>query len=80
MSQKSHEDLRNVGCEICHGPGSKHMTAVLKGKEDTGISEPQSTCIDCHTPEHSNYQGHEDEYLAKIVHWKEPKQDTDVKK
>ena len=80
VSEKSPEDLRNVGCEICHGPGSKHMTAVLKGKEDTGISEPQSTCIDCHTPEHSNYQGHEDEYLAKIVHWKEPKQDADVKK
>ncbi|MHC4722236.1 MAG: multiheme c-type cytochrome, partial [Planctomycetota bacterium] len=80
VSQKSPEDLRNVGCEICHGPGSKHMTAILMAQEQTGISEPQSTCIDCHTPEHSNYQGREDEYLAKIVHWKEPKQDADVKK
>jgi hypothetical protein len=80
VSQKSPEDLRNVGCEICHGPGSKHITTILTAQEQTGISEPQSTCIDCHTPEHSNYQGHEEEYLAKIVHWKEPRKDTDVKK
>jgi hypothetical protein len=80
VSQKSPEDLRNVGCEVCHGPGSKHMTAVIMGKNDTGISEPQSACIDCHTPEHSNYEGREDEYLQRIVHWKEPKQDADVKK
>ncbi len=79
VSKKSSEGLRNIGCEVCHGPGSKHMTVALKGKE-TGISEPQSTCIDCHTSEHSNYEGHEDEYLEKIVHWKEPKQDTNVKK
>jgi hypothetical protein len=78
-SEKSSEGLRNVGCEVCHGPGSKHMAVVLKGKE-TGISKPQSTCLDCHTSEHSNYEGHEDEYLEKIVHWKEPKQDTNVKK
>jgi len=80
VSEKSPEDLRNVGCEVCHGPGSKHMMAVITAGEDTGTWEPQSACVDCHTPEHSNYQGHEDEYLAKIVHWKEPKQDADVKK
>jgi len=80
VSEKSPEDLRNVGCEVCHGPGSKHMTAVVTHGKDTETSEPQSACIDCHTPEHSNYQGREDEYLAEIVHWKEPKQDADVKK
>jgi len=80
VSEKSHEDLRNVGCEVCHGPGSKHMTAVITGKNETDISEPQSVCIDCHTPEHSNYEGREDEYMQKIVHWKEQKQPMDVKK
>jgi len=79
VSEKSHEDLRNVGCEVCHGPGSKHMMAVVTHAKDTGTSEPKSTCVDCHTPEHSNYQGREEEYLSKIVHWKEPKQDADVK-
>jgi hypothetical protein len=78
--KKSLKDLRNVGCEVCHGPGSKHMMAVLMAEKDTETSEPKSACIDCHTPEHSNYEGHEDEYLEKIVHWKEPKQNTDVKK
>jgi hypothetical protein len=79
VSEKSPKDLRNVGCEVCHGPGSKHMTTVIMGKTETGTSEPKSTCIDCHTPKHSNYEGQEDEYLQKIVHWKEPKQDTNVK-
>jgi len=80
VSEKGHKDLRNVGCEVCHGPGSKHMMAILMAEEDTETSEPKSACIDCHTPEHSNYEGREDEYLQKIVHWKEPKQDADVKK
>lgn len=80
VSEKSPKDLRNVGCEVCHGPGSKHMMAILMAEEDTKTSEPKSACIDCHTPEHSKYEGREDEYLQKIVHWKEPKQDTDVKK
>jgi hypothetical protein len=80
VSEKSPKDLRNVGCEVCHGPGSKHMMAILMAEEDTETSEPKSECIDCHTSEHSNYEGREEEYLRKIVHWKEPKQDTDVKK
>ena len=79
VSEKSHKDLRNVGCEVCHGPGSKHMMAILMAEEDTETSEPKSACIDCHTPEHSNYEGHEDEYLQKMVHWEEPKQNTNVK-
>jgi hypothetical protein len=79
VSEKSPKDLRNVGCEACHGPGSKHMMAILTAEEDTETSEPKSACIDCHTPEHSNYEGREDEYLQKIVHWEEPKQNTNVK-
>jgi hypothetical protein len=80
VSEKSPKDLRNVGCEVCHGPGSKHMMAILNDKMTEKTSEPKSTCIDCHTPEHSRYEGHEDEYLKKIVHWKEPEPNTNVKK
>ena len=44
--------LVNVGCESCHGPGAAHA----KDPEKTGISRdtPESTCLQCHTPEHSD--------------------------
>lgn len=62
-------EMKNVGCENCHGPGSEHVRTL--GQAPT--VEPKSTCLDCHTPEHSSgYAGHEAEYLKKIVHWREP--------
>ena len=75
-SEKSPESLRDVGCEVCHGPGSAHVTE----EKNTKTTEPRQTCIDCHTPEHSNYQGHEEEFMKKIIHWREPMHDTNVKK
>ena len=61
--------LKDVGCENCHGPGSEHVRTA--GQTPTG--EPKTTCLDCHTPEHSGgYAGHEAEFLEKIVHWREP--------
>jgi len=61
--------LKNVGCENCHGPGSEHIQSL--GAAD--IVGPMRVCTDCHTPEHSGgFAGHEDEYMQKIVHWKEP--------
>jgi len=58
--------LKDVGCENCHGPGSKHIENPLE--EPT--SEPRSDCLECHTPEHSgNFAGNEQLYLQKIVHW-----------
>lgn len=68
--------LKDVGCEACHGPGSEH--AQTNGVELT--RPPQRTCLDCHTPEKSTgYAGHEDEYLQKIVHWREPAASGNVK-
>lgn len=74
---KSSADLRNVGCESCHGPGSEHIRSL--GVAVT--AEPKLDCTDCHTPDHSaDYVGSEELYLEKIVHWREPKAANDVKK
>jgi len=62
-------DLKDVGCENCHGPGSEHLRS-LGAVETTG---PISTCTDCHSPEQSaEYAGNEKQYFEKIIHWKTP--------
>jgi hypothetical protein len=50
-------NLENVGCEQCHGPGSLHATAGDKTKIRRAV--PESVCGNCHNDEHSprfNYQ------------------------
>jgi hypothetical protein len=44
--------LVNVGCESCHGPGAAHG----KDPEEVGIvrDTPESTCLQCHSPDHSD--------------------------
>jgi hypothetical protein len=43
--------LENVQCEVCHGPGSRH---VLNPADRTRIiARPDaSRCLDCHHPPH----------------------------
>jgi hypothetical protein len=77
VSVQKTPQLRNVGCEECHGPGSKHTESL--GKVKTEVPKPDN-CTVCHTPENSvNYAGHEAEYRSKIVHWKEQKDANSVK-
>lgn len=76
ISQQETEDLINVGCENCHGPGSEHILSA----GITKLTEPKSTCLDCHTPEHSgDYAGNEEAFMEKIIHWREPNAGGDVK-
>ena len=76
ISRQETGHLINVGCENCHGPGSEHnLTAGA-----TELTEPKSTCIDCHTPDHSgDYAGNEDLFMKKIKHWREPNAAGNVK-
>jgi hypothetical protein len=53
------EDLKNVNCENCHGPGSLHVKAskesapngVKKGSINTKVTKEM--CLECHTKEQS---------------------------
>lgn len=42
--------LENVGCENCHGPGSRH---VADPSVDLVAEPPERTCVGCHNEEHS---------------------------
>jgi hypothetical protein len=45
------ENLRDVQCEVCHGPGSKH--AVNPSDRAAIIAKPPpSACLECHHPPH----------------------------
>ena len=76
ISQQKTGHLINVGCENCHGPGSEHILTAGAAE----LTEPRSTCLDCHTPEHSgDYAGNEEEKLQEIKHWMEPNAAGNVK-
>lgn len=50
---KNSPDLRHVGCEVCHGPGSAHVAAPSKNR--IGTPKPvQDRCLVCHTKDHSD--------------------------
>jgi len=69
VSERGTAELKDVGCENCHGPGSEHIW-TLGATETAG---PMSVCTDCHTPEHSaEYAGNTDTYFRKTIHWREP--------
>ena len=75
-NENSPKGLRNVGCEVCHGPRSKHIKNAMDNTENPKKSEPIAAfkCISCHTPEHSpGFQADEAGYRKKNLHKREQK-------
>jgi len=73
---KRMENLKNVGCEICHGPGSmykkkKTMEAIFSGEvkgEDYGLLEVnEETCLRCHNERSPSYKPFDYEARKKII-------------
>jgi hypothetical protein len=49
--------LRDVQCEVCHGPGTFHVEkpeAPKGGASHIRLEAPEEVCGKCHTPEHSD--------------------------
>ena len=68
-SMKTLEGFKDVGCENCHGPGQAHV-ADPSNRESWGakfVAAPnESTCLTCHTPEHSDLFDY-NTYLPKVL-------------
>ena len=61
------DHLRDVQCEVCHGPGSKHVAE--EGLEEPlalRTQVPASVCTTCHTEQHSDTFQYE-AYLRDIL-------------
>lgn len=61
---KKSKVLGNVGCEMCHGPGSLHVKAPLENK---GVAPSSATCLQCHDADNSPKFEWES-YWPKIKH------------
>ncbi len=49
VSEKETPELKNAGCEVCHGPGSAHIET--EDPDDIIAEVTIDTCKRCHTPE-----------------------------
>jgi mono/diheme cytochrome c family protein len=63
VSEVDTPELKNVQCEVCHGPRLKHMQAPAAGFGKNA----KSACAQCHVKNHSpNFNF--DKYWPKIRH------------
>jgi len=70
--------LQSVGCESCHGPGSKYKSkkvkqAIIAGEKEAssvGLLEVnEETCMACHNEDSPNYKSFNyEEKAAEIAH------------
>jgi len=68
--------LQSVGCEACHGPGSKYkkkkvMEAIYTGETDgasVGLITPtEKTCVGCHNEDSPSFKGFNYEERVKVI-------------
>jgi hypothetical protein len=60
--------VSNVGCESCHGPGSKHIAAsTAEKKKFISRSVTANMCMQCHTV-HTSPKFNFEEYKKRGVH------------
>jgi 2',3'-cyclic-nucleotide 2'-phosphodiesterase (5'-nucleotidase family) len=59
------ERLAGVQCEVCHGPGGDHVAHPGAGTIARAV--PESTCLECHTPDHSDHFAYADR-LPLVAH------------
>ena len=58
--------LENVGCEACHGPGSKHGAALDK-RNTLARAVPEATCRGCHTADVTNGEFDYKKFIQAVV-------------
>src|SRR3989339_49310 len=63
LNYEKNSSLINIGCESCHGAGSRHIKYVT---EPYGVTD-ESDCVICHESEHSPKFQYS-EYWKKIKH------------
>lgn len=51
IGNEEKEQLADVGCETCHGPGKQHIVTPLTTNIRGEVK--QQVCTECHTPSHS---------------------------
>ena len=51
IGSEEKEQLADVGCETCHGPGKQHITTPLTTNVRGEVKN--QVCVECHTPSHS---------------------------
>ena len=64
--QARQQQLENVGCENCHGPGEKHSRAPATANIVRIV--PVEICGSCHTPEHSEFPQQIQKYRKRVIH------------
>ncbi len=65
-STVTHVDgLQDVGCEVCHGPGERHVQAPSRWAPVRRREVPEAVCVGCHNEEHSDRFDYRS-YLARL--------------
>lgn len=76
---KSFKEGQGVGCESCHGAGSKHVKARMASEDDSGVTDAEilkkpgeKVCTTCHNKESPTFKGFKFAEAAKKIEHKNP--------